>query len=169
MNVQNLTNFINSIANTDIDSIKIEKKNTKLLINKVRIQQKQYKNRTLVQDIKGYGSDKNIKNESKLTSKTSNEMKTHKKDEEKFKQSTSSIYSTIVSPMVGTFYKSPAPNEPAFVEFGDTVKPKQTVCIIEAMKLMNEIESEISGEVVDILVNDGDIVDCGQALIQIKI
>jgi len=71
--------------------------------------------------------------------------------------------------MVGTFYKSPAPNEEVFVKVGDSVKPKQTVCIIEAMKLMNEIESEVTGEVVDILVKDGDIVDCGQALMTIKV
>nr|QCI08145.1 acetyl-CoA carboxylase, biotin carboxyl carrier protein [Polyneura bonnemaisonii] len=71
--------------------------------------------------------------------------------------------------MVGTFYRSPAPNEPVFIEKNDIVQKKQTVCIIEAMKLMNEIEAEISGEIVEILVNDGDIVDCGQALMKLKI
>ena len=71
--------------------------------------------------------------------------------------------------MVGNFYRSPAPSEPAFIEVNQIVKPKQTVCIIEAMKLMNEIEAEVQGEVVEILVKDGEIVDCGQALMKVKI
>uniref|UniRef100_A0AAU7YQC5 Biotin carboxyl carrier protein of acetyl-CoA carboxylase n=1 Tax=Gracilaria hainanensis TaxID=2871843 RepID=A0AAU7YQC5_9FLOR len=77
-------------------------------------------------------------------------------------------YSTIVSPMVGTFYRSPAPNEPPFIEKNDIVNKKQTVCIIEAMKLMNEIEAEVNGKIVEILVKDGEIVDCGQALMKVK-
>nr|YP_009237379.1 acetyl-CoA carboxylase biotin carboxyl carrier [Wildemania schizophylla]AKS28426.1 acetyl-CoA carboxylase biotin carboxyl carrier [Wildemania schizophylla] len=76
-------------------------------------------------------------------------------------------YSTIVSPMVGTFYQSPAPGEKIFVQIGDNVKYNQTVCIIEAMKLMNEIEAEIEGKIIEILVKDGDIVDCGQALMKV--
>nr|QCI08018.1 acetyl-CoA carboxylase, biotin carboxyl carrier protein [Plumaria plumosa] len=80
----------------------------------------------------------------------------------------SETYSTIISPMVGTFYRSPAPNELSFIEKNDIVQKKQTVCIIEAMKLMNEIEAEVHGEIVEILVNDGDIVDCGQALMKVK-
>jgi acetyl-CoA carboxylase biotin carboxyl carrier protein len=77
-------------------------------------------------------------------------------------------YFTIVSPMVGTFYRSPAPNEPYFVEIQDKVQANQTVCIIEAMKLMNEIEADAEGEIVEILVEDGEIVDSGQALMKIK-
>ncbi len=78
------------------------------------------------------------------------------------------MYFTIVSPMVGTFYRSPAPNEPFFIELHDHVQLNQTVCIVEAMKLMNEIEAEINGTVIEILVEDGDIVDCGQPLMKIK-
>lgn len=77
-------------------------------------------------------------------------------------------YFTIVSPMIGTFYRSPAPNEKPFININDAVNTGQTVCIIEAMKLMNEIESEVNGQIVEILVKDGDIVDCGQALIKIQ-
>lgn len=78
------------------------------------------------------------------------------------------LYFTIVSPMIGTFYRSPAPSEAAFINISDSVKVNQTVCIIEAMKLMNEIESEVNGNIVEILVEDGDIVDCGQALMRVK-
>ncbi|NJL49399.1 MAG: acetyl-CoA carboxylase biotin carboxyl carrier protein [Leptolyngbyaceae cyanobacterium SM2_5_2] len=75
---------------------------------------------------------------------------------------------TISSPMVGTFYRSPAPDEPAFVNVGDRITSGQTVCIIEAMKLMNELEAEISGEVVEILVNNAEPVEFGQALMLVR-
>lgn len=74
----------------------------------------------------------------------------------------------IISPMVGTFYRAPAPDEPPFVEVGDRVRVGQTVCIIEAMKLMNEIDAEISGEVVEILVANGNPVEYGQVLMRIN-
>ncbi|MEA5507301.1 acetyl-CoA carboxylase biotin carboxyl carrier protein [Halotia wernerae UHCC 0503] len=74
----------------------------------------------------------------------------------------------MVSPMVGTFYSAPAPREPPFIEVGDRIKAGQTVCIIEAMKLMNEIEAEISGQIVEILVENGSPVEFGQQLVRIK-
>jgi len=74
----------------------------------------------------------------------------------------------VPSPMVGTFYRSPAPGEAAFVEVGDRVKAGQSVCIIEAMKLMNEIEAEVSGQVMEILVQNGEPVEYGQPLMRIN-
>jgi len=74
----------------------------------------------------------------------------------------------ITSPMVGTFYRAPAPDEPPFVDLGDRVAPGQTVCIIEAMKLMNEIDAEISGEIVEIAVENGQPVEYGQTLMWIN-
>lgn len=74
----------------------------------------------------------------------------------------------VISPMVGTFYRAPAPGEAAFVEIGDRIRLGQTVCIIEAMKLMNEIETEVSGQVVEILVENGEPVEYGQPLIRIN-
>jgi acetyl-CoA carboxylase biotin carboxyl carrier protein len=75
---------------------------------------------------------------------------------------------TISSPMVGTFYRSPAPDEPPFVEVGDRISSGQAVCIIEAMKLMNELEAEISGEIVEILANNADPVEFGQTLMLVR-
>ena len=75
---------------------------------------------------------------------------------------------TISSPMVGTFYRSPAPDEPPFVNVGDRVSTGQAVCIIEAMKLMNELESEVSGEIVEILANNAEPVEFGQALMLVR-
>ncbi|HEY9653446.1 MAG TPA: acetyl-CoA carboxylase biotin carboxyl carrier protein [Coleofasciculaceae cyanobacterium] len=74
----------------------------------------------------------------------------------------------IASPMVGTFYRAPGPEEPAFVEVGDRIRKGQTVCIIEAMKLMNEIEAEISGQVMEILVKNGEPVEYGQLLMRVN-
>jgi acetyl-CoA carboxylase biotin carboxyl carrier protein len=74
----------------------------------------------------------------------------------------------ITSPMVGTFYTAPAPDEPPFVEVGDRVSKGQTVCIIEAMKLMNEIDAESSGRVVEILVDNAQPIEYGQILMRIE-
>lgn len=76
--------------------------------------------------------------------------------------------SVVASPMVGTFYSSASPESPAFVEAGGTVSKGKIICIIEAMKLMNEIESDYSGIIVERLVNDGDMVEYGQPLFKIK-
>lgn len=75
---------------------------------------------------------------------------------------------TISSPMVGTFYRSPAPDEPPFVNVGDRISTGQTVCIIEAMKLMNELEAEVSGEIVEVLANNAEPVEFGQALMLVR-
>jgi len=74
----------------------------------------------------------------------------------------------IKSPMVGTFYKKPAPDKPNFVNVGDEISEGQTVCIIEAMKLFNEIESEVSGKIVEVLVEDGTPVEFDQPLFLLK-
>jgi acetyl-CoA carboxylase biotin carboxyl carrier protein len=74
----------------------------------------------------------------------------------------------ILSPMVGTFYRAPGPDEAAFVEVGDRVRMGQTVCIIEAMKLMNELEAEVSGEIVEILIQNGQPVEYGQPLMRVN-
>jgi len=74
----------------------------------------------------------------------------------------------ITAPMVATFYRSPAPGETAFVELGARINVGQTICILEAMKLMNELESEVSGEVVEILVENGTPVEFGQVLMRVK-
>ena len=149
--IKDLKKLLLSIENHNVKEVQIKSSKTDITINK---NQK-------VHYLKNNGdnyiheSNNNISNlniASKSTSPTS-ELET---------------YSTIISPMVGTFYRSPAPNEPVFVEKNDIVEKKQVVCIIEAMKLMNEIEAEIKGEIVDILVEDGDIVDCGQALMKVR-
>ena len=77
-------------------------------------------------------------------------------------------YKEIKSPMVVTFYSKPSPDKEEFVKVGDKVKKGQVVCIIEAMKLMNEIEAEFDGEVVEVCLNDGDAVEYGKPLFKLK-
>jgi acetyl-CoA carboxylase biotin carboxyl carrier protein len=74
----------------------------------------------------------------------------------------------VTSPFVGTFYRSPSPDAPTFVEIGSSVREGQTLCIVEAMKLMNEIEADCAGTVVEILVENGKSVEFGQKLFKIR-
>ena len=75
---------------------------------------------------------------------------------------------SVKSPIVGTFYEAPSPGSPPFIKVGDHVNAGQVLCIVEAMKLMNEIESDVAGEVVKILVSNGQPVEYGQALFKIR-
>jgi acetyl-CoA carboxylase biotin carboxyl carrier protein len=74
----------------------------------------------------------------------------------------------ITSPMVGTYYSSPSPTSGPYVQKGDKVTTKSVVCIVEAMKLMNEIEAEVKGEIVDVLVENGQLVEYGQPLFLVR-
>lgn len=75
-----------------------------------------------------------------------------------------SKYVTITSPIIGTFYRKPSPDKPNFVEVGDTIQADSVVCIVEAMKLFNEIEAEVSGKIVKVLVDEATPVEFGQPL-----
>lgn len=74
----------------------------------------------------------------------------------------------VRAPMVGTFYKAPSPEADAYIKVGDTVSSTSVVCILEAMKLFNEIQAEVSGEVTEILVDDGDMVEYNQPLFRLR-
>jgi acetyl-CoA carboxylase biotin carboxyl carrier protein len=79
-----------------------------------------------------------------------------------------SKYITIKSPIIGTFYRKPSPDKPAFVEVGSTIKAGDPLCVIEAMKLFNEIESEVSGKIVKVLVDDSSPVEFDQPLFLVE-
>nr|QCI08745.1 acetyl-CoA carboxylase, biotin carboxyl carrier protein [Sphondylothamnion multifidum] len=153
-----LKKFLSCIKDKKINQINLKSNKLQIIIN------------TEKQNKKTIEKVSTINNQKKKYNKTTEIPVKNQKNTDNtiIKINSSETYSTIVSPMVGTFYRSPAPNEPAFIEESDIVKKKQTVCIIEAMKLMNEIEAELDGEIIEILVTDGDIVDCGQALMKIK-
>lgn len=84
------------------------------------------------------------------------------------KQAVKSNYHEITSPFVGTFYASASPDKPNYVNVGDRVSNGQTLCILEAMKIMNEIESDISGEIVEVCVSNESLVEFGQVLFRVK-
>ncbi len=84
--------------------------------------------------------------------------------EEAKKETDDSKYITIKSPIIGTFYRKPSPDKPAFVEVGDTISKGDVLCVIEAMKLFNDIESEVSGKIVKVLVEDSSPVEFDQPL-----
>ncbi len=90
------------------------------------------------------------------------------KAEDTVKTENSSKGTPIISPMVGTFYTSPSPDAKPFVTVGQTINKGDKVCIIEAMKLMNEIEAEVSGKIAEICVQDGDPVEFGQVLMYVE-
>jgi len=85
------------------------------------------------------------------------------KEEAKPTEDTSK-YVTVKSPIIGTFYRKPSPDKPVFAEVGDTIKEGDVLCVIEAMKLFNEIESEVSGKIVKVLVDDSSPVEFDQPL-----
>nr|YP_009511488.1 acetyl-CoA carboxylase, biotin carboxyl carrier protein [Gracilariopsis mclachlanii]AXI97365.1 acetyl-CoA carboxylase, biotin carboxyl carrier protein [Gracilariopsis mclachlanii] len=160
--VKDLKQILYSIRTNKIYRLNIKSKKFELLINKHNITNNTTS--TIKEPKYSNSITETLAKNDKKTKKIhySNNSKTQVHSHE------SISYSTIISPMVGTFYRSPAPNEPPFVEQYDIVNKKQTVCIIEAMKLMNEIEAEVNGKVVEILVQDGEIVDCGQALMKVQ-
>ncbi|ETI91262.1 acetyl-CoA carboxylase biotin carboxyl carrier protein [Clostridium butyricum] len=108
--------------------------------------------------------------EKPIANSANNEIKKLIKEEvkEEVKEEEESNLSIITSPMVGTFYSAASPDTPAFVKVGDIISKGKVICIIEAMKLMNEIESEYNGEIVECLIKDGDMVEYGQPLFKIK-
>ena len=98
-----------------------------------------------------------------VTSQVISEKKTEEKKEE-----TAHKGQPITSPMVGTYYEAPSPDDAPFVKVGDNVSIGQVVCIIEAMKLMNEIEADVSGKITEICVKNGDSVEFGQVLMYVE-
>jgi acetyl-CoA carboxylase biotin carboxyl carrier protein len=109
-----------------------------------------------------------MKNSSSASASSSVPAKAEANSDEQPKTSKASKLVEIRSPMIGTFYRSPNPDSPSFVEVGDKIGPGQTVCIIEAMKLFNEIEAEISGTIVKVLVENASPVEYDQPLFLVE-
>ena len=149
MKIKEIQDIINFIKKTDLDDVSIETENYKIRVKK---------NNTSITKIKDK-KEKAIKLESPI--------KETKKIEDDTKKNIESGNIIIKSPMIGTFYRSPNPESDAFVSKGDIIKPGSTICIIEAMKLFNEIEAEVSGKIVKILVNDSSPVEFDQPLFEV--
>ncbi|WP_027963407.1 acetyl-CoA carboxylase biotin carboxyl carrier protein [Halalkalibacillus halophilus] len=110
-----------------------------------------------------------VEQEQSVPEKVTTEPSAKEEEENQSNASMSTDYDTeITSPMVGTFYEAPTPEDPAYIQVGDQVKSQSVVCIVEAMKLFNEIEAEVDGEIVEILVQNGELVEYGQPLFRVK-
>jgi acetyl-CoA carboxylase biotin carboxyl carrier protein len=150
MNVGFIKKLINVVEESNIEEVEIQRFWTRIRISKDRNQK--------VSAVKASSTDL-ITQRAEKTEKKSTKEESKKEDTD---------IHTIKSPMVGTFYRAPAPDAPPYVEIGDMIKKGDIVCIIEAMKIMNEIESDIRGEIVEVLVSNEDPVEYNQPLFTVR-
>ncbi|MTI68288.1 MAG: acetyl-CoA carboxylase biotin carboxyl carrier protein [Firmicutes bacterium] len=148
MNVNEIKDLILTIDKTSIEKVDIDKKDLKISISK-----SSNKNDT----------HKNTENNEIVYKKEVNKPE----ENESIEETNEDIY-IVKSPIVGVFYEASSPDSDPFVKVGDEVKKGQTLCILEAMKIMNEIESEESGEVIEIMVENEEPVEYGQPLMKIR-
>ncbi len=159
---EDLNRLIDKISSSDIQEFSLEGEDFKLEIKRNLFDQNTITN--------NLGSKNTFDKKTIVNSKSINDNVSivNEPDVPQAAPPGSSDLTEITSPMVGTFYRAAAPGEDPFVEVGNTVKIGQTICILEAMKLMNEIESEFNAEIVEILVENGTPVEFGQVLMRIK-
>lgn len=148
MDIKDIKDLIITINNTDIERVEIEKDNIRVLISK-GTSNKREDSTIMASNPLEVEENKEVIGQGQITLVDEN------------------LY-IVKSPMVGVYYEAPSPGEESFVKVGSIVEKGQTLCIIEAMKLMNEIEAEVSGEIVDILVKNEDVVEYGQPLMKIR-
>jgi|TARA_B100002019_G_scaffold197860_1_gene171382 acetyl-CoA carboxylase biotin carboxyl carrier protein len=150
MNIKEIQQLIKFVAKSGVSEVKIESKDLKLSV-------KTGKTPTIVQSDPQVVYSAPVHNEPvvELQNVENNEAISSKEDEGLI---------TIKSPIIGTFYRKPSPDKPNFVEVGDSISEGSVLCVVEAMKLFNEIESECSGKIVKILVDDASPVEFDQPL-----
>ena len=159
---EDLNRLIEKIASSDIQEFSLEGEDFKLEIKRNLFDQNQLNNNLV--------SNNSIDKQTITNQKSINENVPIVNEPEipPVAPPGRSDLTDITSPMVGTFYRAAAPGEDPFVELGSNIKVGQTICILEAMKLMNEIESEFDAEIVEILVENGTPVEFGQVLMRVK-
>ena len=137
--------LIKVLDESDLDSLEIERGGTRIRLGKTPIQPVAL-GQTTSQDAQGVSSEASVQDSPTSLSEKSSDL------------------IEVTSPMVGTFYSAPTPDAPPYVEIGAEVKPGDGLCVIEAMKLMNEFESEVTGTIVEICVKNAHPVEYGQVL-----
>ena len=156
MNLKELKELIEMLKDTDISEVEIERSGVKVRLRKGG-------------DVTYHPVMPRMEYPpSAIVAPAVQEAQTAAAAAEKTVEQAKSTQIKVTSPIVGTFYRSSSPDKPSYVEVGDTVKKGQVLCIIEAMKLMNEIESESAGKIVQVLVENGNPVEYGQALFVIE-
>ena len=159
---EDLNRLIEKISTSDIQEFSLEGEDFKLEIKRNLFDQNQLSN--------DFVSKKSFDKQTSPNQKSLNDNVSivNQPEEPQVAPPGRSDLTEITSPMVGTFYRASAPGEEPFVEVGNNIRVGQTICILEAMKLMNEIESEFNAEIVEILVENGTPVEFGQVLMRVK-
>jgi len=155
MNLKDIQSLIKFVAKSGVNEVKLEMKDIKINIRNTA-KEKTIVQSTPVQQVAA-PTVAPIQNAATLPASTTTDA-TSEDDK----------YITITSPIIGTFYRKPSPDKPTFINVGDTVQEESIVCIIEAMKLFNEIEAEVSGKIVKVLVEDSTPVEFGQPLFLVE-
>ncbi|MEW5757911.1 MAG: acetyl-CoA carboxylase biotin carboxyl carrier protein [Candidatus Omnitrophota bacterium] len=148
MNIKEIKEMINLMNENNLNELEIEKEGTRIKLKRGNAQEIQNPAPVIIEKTTP------LINQPTTTQKTQETLKTNTVE--------------IKAPMVGTFYRAPSPEAQPFVEIGQVVSPKDTVCIIEAMKLMNEIKAEIKGKIVEILIENAQPIEFGQPLFIIE-
>ncbi|MDX1650934.1 MAG: acetyl-CoA carboxylase biotin carboxyl carrier protein [Brumimicrobium sp.] len=165
MNQKEIQDLIRFVSKSGVTEVEIEEKDFKITIKAESKQTKEEKTVYVQQPVMQQPAPQVQAAAPVQTATPTAPAPAAKSEETKSETSGSDAgYITVKSPMIGTFYRASAPEKPVFVEVGDTVKKGDTVCIIEAMKLFNEIESEVSGKIVKVLVDDASPVEYDQPL-----
>ena len=159
---EDLNRLIEKISTSDIQEFSLEGEDFKLEIKRNLFNQNQVNNNL----VSNTSFDKQIISNQK--SNNDNISIVNEPEPPQVAPPGRSDLTEITSPMVGTFYRAAAPGEDPFVDVGSNIKVGQTICILEAMKLMNEIESEFNAEIVEMLVENGTPVEFGQVLMRVK-
>lgn len=158
MNFKQIQQLIKFVSKTDVAEVNIENNNFKINIKGSKSQTKEVSQQVVQQPI-----------QPQIQTPIAQPIHVETpKSEVQQSDSSSDNYLTVKSPIIGTFYRKPSPDKDAFVNVGDTIKEGDTLCVIEAMKLFNEIESDFSGKIVKILVEDASPVEFDQPLFLIE-
>ena len=149
MNLKEIQSLIRFVSKSGVNEVKLEMKDIKINIRNTAREKTIVQSSTPIQQI---------------APPVATETQAIKTDEHSSNEEDDTKYITITSPIIGTFYRKPSPDKPTFVNIGDVVQEDTVVCIVEAMKLFNEIESEVSGKIVKVLIEDSSPVEFGQPL-----
>lgn len=166
MDIKDIKDLIMTIDNTNIEKVEIEKDDIKIMITKRANSESNNTNNT---NKTNTGNLEITDKPTEIIDEDNQEIKKEIITTEYNRPSTNDENTFIVkSPIVGTFYKGSSPDTPPFVKVGDKVSKGQVLCIIEAMKVMNEIQCQEAGEIIEIFADDEDIVEYGQPLMRIR-
>lgn len=160
MDIKEIQHLIKFVAKSGVKEVKLEMEDVKITIKTGSSDPLQIDTNSLVQQVQTVPSPAIITSSNPSVIENSNVEEKVATEEENLVD--------IKSPIIGTFYRKSAPDKPPFVQVGDTIKEGDVLCVIEAMKLFNEIESEVSGTIVKILVDDASPVEFDQPLFVIK-